>query len=56
MKLKENIMDYLSIENIKLEIMRTAYGNPQSILGHIDARVLVIWYLFLVSFPGSFMI
>jgi len=54
MKLGENVAEYLTIENIKLEIMRTAYGNPHSILAHIDARVLVIWYLVFSVVPWFF--
>ncbi len=37
MKVKENsvlekMSNFLTVENIKYEIMRTAYGNPDSIL------------------------
>jgi energy-coupling factor transport system permease protein len=54
MKLGENVADYLTIENIKLEIMRTAYGNPNSILASIDARVLIVWYLLFSVVPWFF--
>lgn len=45
MKLLNNMSEFLTIENIKFEIMRAAYGNPNSILAKFDARVLIIWYL-----------
>lgn len=48
MKLVDNMTEFLTVENIKFEIMRIAYGNPNSILSKIDARVIIIWYLFLV--------
>jgi energy-coupling factor transport system permease protein len=54
MKLRENVMEYLTIENIKLEIMRTAYGNPESILANMDSRVLIVWYLIFSLVPWFF--
>ncbi len=51
MKLLTNMSEFLSIENIKFEIMRAAYGNPNSILSKLDARVLIIWYLVFSLLP-----
>lgn len=51
MKLLGNMSEFLTVENIKFEIMRAAYGNPNSILSKIDARVLIIWYLFFSLVP-----
>lgn len=51
MKLVENVTEFLTVENIKFEIMRIAYGNPESILSKIDARVIIIWYLFFSFIP-----
>lgn len=51
MKLLENTSEFLTVENIKFEIMRAAYGNPNSILSKIDARVLIIWYLVFSLLP-----
>lgn len=45
MKLLTNMSEFLTVENIKFEIMRAAYGNPDSILSKLDARVLILWYL-----------
>ncbi len=50
----ENIQDFLTVENIKFEIMRTAYGNPRSILHGLDARALIIWYLAFSVVPWLF--
>lgn len=51
MKMVENVAEFLTVENIKFEIMRIAYGNPNSILTKIDARVLIIWYLVFSLLP-----
>ena len=51
MKLLSNMSEFLTVENIKFEIMRAAYGNPNSILAKFDARVLIIWYLFFSLVP-----
>lgn len=51
MKLLNNLTEFLTVENIKFEIMRAAYGNPNSILAKLDARVLIIWYLVFSLLP-----
>lgn len=51
MKLLNNMSEFLTVENIKFEIMRAAYGNPDSVLSKLDARVLVIWYLIFSLLP-----
>lgn len=51
MKLIDNMSEFLTIENIKFEIMRAAYGNPNSILAKLDARVLIIWYVIFSTIP-----
>lgn len=51
MKLLDNMWSFLTVENIKFEIMRAAYGNPNSVLAKIDARVLIIWYLVFSLLP-----
>lgn len=35
----------LNVENIKIELMRTAYGNQETFLARLDPRMLVIWVL-----------
>ncbi len=51
MKMLNNMSEFLTVENIKFEIMRAAYGNPDSILAKLDARVLIIWYLVFSLLP-----
>ncbi|MGP4063537.1 energy-coupling factor transporter transmembrane component T family protein [Oceanobacillus sp. M65] len=35
----------LTVENIKIELMRTAYGNEQTPLARLDPRMLILWVL-----------
>lgn len=51
MKALTNMSNFLTVENIKFEIMRVAYGNPDSILSKLDARVLIVWYLVFSLLP-----
>ncbi len=50
----EKIQGFFTIENIKFEIMRTAYGNPRSVLYGLDARSMIIWYLAFTIVPWLF--
>lgn len=45
-KMKENILDFISVENIKNQVMKNAYGNDDTFIAKLDPRVLMIWYLF----------
>lgn len=51
MKILNNMTEFLTIENIKFEIMRAAYGNQNSILAKLDARILIVWYLIFSLLP-----
>lgn len=44
----------ISVENIKLELMRTAYGTRDTFLAGIDPRILIIWYFIFAVVPWFF--
>ena len=46
MKEKWNLRDKFSIEYVKEELLRTAYGNGDTFLAKLDPRTLIYWYLF----------
>ncbi|MBB3111807.1 energy-coupling factor transport system permease protein [Paenibacillus phyllosphaerae] len=48
---KPSFWDKLSVEQIKIELMRTAYGHANTFLSRFDPRVLVIWYAFFAIAP-----
>ncbi|RIX50951.1 energy-coupling factor transporter transmembrane protein EcfT [Paenibacillus nanensis] len=49
--LKRNVLDKISVENIKLELMRTAFGRQSTLLGKLDPRILIIWYSVFAVLP-----
>ncbi|SFT12961.1 energy-coupling factor transporter transmembrane protein EcfT [Paenibacillus sp. BC26] len=51
MSLIERWMSRLSLEQLKMTLMRTAYGNKQTLLGRMDPRMLIIWYAIFSIIP-----
>ncbi|MEK3885616.1 energy-coupling factor transporter transmembrane component T [Paenibacillus sp. PL2-23] len=49
--MKRTLLDKISVENVKLELMRTAFGRQSTLLGRMDPRVLLIWYSVLAVMP-----
>lgn len=47
----ERIKNKLSVEYVKTEILRTAYGNRETLVARLDPRVMVIWYLIFAIIP-----
>ncbi|WP_087974701.1 energy-coupling factor transporter transmembrane component T family protein [Oceanobacillus rekensis] len=46
MEYTRKLTDKLSVEQAKIELLNTAYGNDQTFLAKLDPRTLFIWYLF----------
>ncbi|MFD0672861.1 energy-coupling factor transporter transmembrane component T family protein [Cohnella sp. GCM10027633] len=51
MSLIERWMSRVSLEQLKMTLLRTAYGNKETLLGRMDPRVLVIWYAIFSVMP-----
>lgn len=51
MNLYKSLSDKLSIEYVKGELLKTAYGSGDTYLGRLDPRALIIWYLFFAIVP-----
>lgn len=51
MRFFKNFLNKLTVENLKIELMRTAYGNEKTLMHQIDPRVAIIWYLFFAIVP-----
>ena len=45
-KLSENILDKLSLDFLRNQVLKNAYGNDDTIIAKLDPRVLIAWYLF----------
>lgn len=50
-KLSENILDKLSIEFLRNQVLKNAYGNDDTMIAKLDPRVLIAWYLFFGLVP-----
>ena len=45
-KLSENILDTLSMDFLRNQVLKNAYGNNDTVIAARDPRVLLVWYLF----------
>lgn len=45
-KLSENILDKLSIDFLRNQVLKNAYGNNDTVIAGMDPRLLLVWYLF----------
>ena len=50
-KLSENILDKLSIDFLRNQVLKNAYGNNDTVIAGMDSRMLLIWYLFFGLVP-----
>lgn len=50
-KLSENILDKFSIEFLRNQVLKNAYGNTDTVIAARDPRVLLVWYLFFGLVP-----
>lgn len=51
MEAVKKALDRISVEQIKLELLGTAYNNSATFLGRLDPRTLLLWYLFFAIVP-----
>ena len=50
-KLSENILDKLSIDFLRNQVLKNAYGNNDTRIAAMDPRMLLVWYLFFGLVP-----
>lgn len=50
-KLSENILDKLSLDFLRNQVLKNAYGNNDTVIAKLDPRVLIVWYLFFGLVP-----
>lgn len=48
---KPSFFEKLSVERIKVELLRTAYGHSLTFLSKFDPRILIAWYSFFAIVP-----
>ena len=45
-KLSENILDKFSMDFLRNQVLKNAYGNDDTVIAALDPRILIAWYLF----------
>lgn len=50
-KISENVMDKVSIDFLRDQVLKNAYGNDDTPIAALDPRVLLLWYLFFGLVP-----
>ena len=50
-KLSESILDKFSIDFLRNQVLKNAYGNDDTVIAKLDPRVLLMWYLFVGLAP-----
>ena len=50
-KLSESVMDKVSIDFLRDQVLKNAYGNDDPPIAALDPRVLLLWYLFFGIVP-----
>lgn len=50
-KLSENILDKLSMDFLRNQVLKNAYGNDDTVIAKLDPRILIGWYLFFGLVP-----
>lgn len=48
---KPSFWEKISVERIKVELLRTAYGQSMTFLSRFDPRILMVWYAFFAITP-----
>ena len=50
-KLSENLLDKFSIDFLRNQVLKNAYGNDDTVIARLDPRILLVWYLFFGLVP-----
>ena len=50
-KLSENILDKFSMDFLRNQVLKNAYGNNDTVIAAMDPRILIAWYLFFGIVP-----
>ena len=50
-KLSENVLDKFSIDFLRNQVLKNAYGNDDTVIAQMDPRALLVWYLFFGLVP-----
>lgn len=51
-KLSDNLLDKFSMDFLRSQVLKNAYGNDDTVIAALGPRILLVWYLFLRRYPG----
>lgn len=51
MRISENIVDKFTLDYLKNQVLKNAYGNDDTIIAKLDPRTLLLWYIFFGVLP-----
>ncbi len=50
-KLSDNILDKISMDFLRNQVLKNAYGNDDTVIAALDPRILLAWYVFFALVP-----
>lgn len=50
-KLSESVIDKISIDYLRNQVLKNAYGNDDTVIAKLDPRTLIFWYMFFGLVP-----
>ena len=50
-KLSESVLDKFSMDFLRSQVLKNAYGNDDTVIAALDPRILIVWYLFFGVVP-----
>ncbi|KPU42384.1 energy-coupling factor transporter transmembrane protein EcfT [Oxobacter pfennigii] len=51
MEYMTKLFNKISVERIKIELYKTAFGSNETLISRLDPRILIIWYLIFALIP-----
>lgn len=51
MEITKKLQEFISVEQLKIEVLNAAYGNTDTAIAKLDSRTIFIWYFFYALFP-----
>ena len=51
MEVVDKLKDFISVEQLKVEVLNAAYGNTDTAIAKLDPRTIFVWYLFYALYP-----
>ena len=50
-KLSDNILDKISMDFLRNQVLKNAYGNDDTVIAALDPRILLAWYVYFALVP-----